>query len=156
MTFPDLPSPPQIFEGDVLVCDDFRGLIACLDESTVLIGASDDLGIELAIRIAVFKHALIQGEEPDWENSLIPSIGTEFRERCQSCCAGQGDSLPPKTLRSIVETIRGDNMRDIHAIRTGSGGNSPQRMRGSDKAQRRDIDRCFICIIGNVLMEPLS
>ena len=138
---PDLPTPPQIFEGDVLVCDDFRGLIQCLDESTVLIGASNDLGIELAIRIAVFKDALDRGEEPDWENNLVPNIGTEFREKCQQCCAGQGDSLPPKILRSIIETARHHNLRAVHALRTGSGGNSPQLMRGSDKAQRRDIDR---------------
>lgn len=139
----DLPSPPKVFEGDVLVCDDFGGLVKHLDESTVLVRASDDLGIELAIRIAVFKYALSQGEEPDWENNLVPNIGNEFRERCQRFCRKQNDSLPRKILRSIVETIRGDNMRDVHAIRTKSGGNSPQRKRGLDKAQRRDIDREF-------------
>lgn len=140
---PDLPSPPQIFEGDVLVCDDLRGLIECLDESAVLIGASDNLGIELAIRIAVFKDALIQGEEPDWENISVPKIGTEFRETCQQCCGGQPDSLPLKILRSIVKTVRRDNSRATHALRTGPGGNDPQLMRGEDKAWRRDIDDEF-------------
>ena len=140
---PDLPSPPQIFEGDVLVCDDFRGLIECLDESAVLIGASDNLGIELAIRIAVFKNALIQGEEPDWGTILVPEIGTEFRETCQQCCTGKADFLPLKILRSIVETVRCDNMRAVHALRTGPGGNDPQLMRGDDKAWRRDIDNEF-------------
>ncbi|MCY4263216.1 MAG: hypothetical protein OXC97_07960 [Candidatus Dadabacteria bacterium] len=139
----DLPSLHKVFEGDVLVCDDFRGLVKHLDESTVLVRASDDLGIELAIRIAVFKYALRQGEEPDWGNSLVPNIGNEFREKCQRLCSKQDDSLPRKILRSIVETIKGDNMRDVHAIRIKSGGSSPQRKRGLDKAQRRDIDREF-------------
>lgn len=63
---PVLLSPPEFFEGDVLTCDDFRGLIDCLDESAILVGASDDLGIELAVRIALFKNTIVQGDSPDW------------------------------------------------------------------------------------------
>jgi hypothetical protein len=140
---PALPRPPDFFEGDVLVCDDFRGLLECLDEAAILVGASDNLGIELSIRIALFKHAIAQGEAPDWGNTLIPSIGTKFRELCHKCCTDQDDSLPPRILRSIVETIRGQNLPAVHALRKSPGGNAPQRMRGSEKAQRRDIDREF-------------
>ena len=140
---PDLPCPPEFFEGNVLVCDDFRGLIKCLDEAAILIGASDNLGIELSIRITLFKYGLAQGKLPDWGNTSVPIIGRDFREMCQRCCADQGDSLPPKILRSIIETIKNQDLVAVHALRTGSGGNDPQRMRGSDKAQRRDIDREF-------------
>lgn len=140
---PCLPCPPEFFEGDVLVCDDFRGLINCLDEAAILVGASDDLGLGLSIRIALFKHTIAQGEVPDWGNVLIPNVGKEFRELCQKCCADQSDSLPPKILRSIVETVRGQNLSSVHALRSGPGGNDPQQMRGTDKAQRRDIDREF-------------
>ena len=142
---PDLTYPPEVFEGDVLVCNNFRGLIECLDESTIFIGASDNLGIKLAIRIAVFKRALDKGEEPDWENITVPDIGTEFREACKRCCSGQENSLPTKILRSIVETVRQENLRNVHALRVGSGGNDPRLTRGFDKAkaQRRDIDRVF-------------
>lgn len=129
---PDLPCPPEFFEGDV-----------CLDESVILIDTSDDLGIELSIRIALFKQALSQSKNPDWETIQVPSIGPEFRKTCQRCCDNTGDFLPPKILRSIVETIEGQNMSAVHALRKGQGGNDPQRMRGSDKAQRRDIDREF-------------
>ncbi|MBL0380278.1 MAG: hypothetical protein N839_0016335 [Desulfofustis sp. PB-SRB1] len=140
---PVLPCPPEFFEGDVLVCDDFRSLIDCLDESAILVGASDDLGVELAIRIALFKNAIAQGGSPDWSGVVVPAIGSRFRELCQQVCADQGDSVPPKILRSIIETIKGHNLPAVHALRTGPGGNDPQRMRGSDKAQRRDIDREF-------------
>ena len=140
---PALPCPPEFFEGDVLVCDDFRGLIECLDESVILVGASDDIGVKLSIRIALFKQSLTQSEEPDWETTQVPSIGPEFRKTCQQCCDNTGDSLPPKVLRSIVETIGGQNLSAVHALRTGRGGNDPQRMRGSDKAKRRDIDQEF-------------
>jgi hypothetical protein len=140
---PPLPCPPEFFEGDVLVCDDFQGLIECLDESAILVGASDDIGTELAVRIALFKNAIAQGDSSDWSDVVVPAIGSRFRELCQQVCASQGDSVPPKILRSIVETVKGQNLPAIHALRTRAGGNAPQRMRGSDKAQRRDIDREF-------------
>jgi hypothetical protein len=138
-----LPRPPAFFEGDVMVCDDFRGLIECLDESVILVDASDDVGVELAIRVALFKNAIAQGDSPDWGGVIVPVIGARFRELCQQVCADQGDSLPSKILRSIVETMKGNNLPAVHALRTGIGGNNPQRMRDSDKAQRRDIDSEF-------------
>ncbi len=140
---PALPTPPEYFEGDVLVCDDFRGLVECLDETAILIGASDSLGIEVAIRIALFKYDLSQGEIPDWGSVSTLVIGCDFRETCQGCCADQGESVPPKILRSIIETVRNQSLADVHALRKGPGGNDPKRMRGEDKAQRRDIDREF-------------
>ena len=137
---PALPCPPEFFEGDVLVCDDFRGLIECLDESAILVDASEDLGIELAVRIALFKYVIAEGNSPDWGDKL-PVVGRQFRKLCQQVCADQDDSVPPKILRSIVETIKRHNLPAVHALRTGSGGNDPQRMRGPDQAMRRDIDR---------------
>ena len=140
---PALPCPPEFFEGDVLVCDDFHGLIKCLDESAILVGASDNLGIELAVRIGLFKHSIALGDAPDWGGVIVPTIGSKFRELCQQVCADQGESVPPKILRSIVETVKGHNLPAVHALRKGPGGNDPQRTRGSNKAQRRDIDREF-------------
>ncbi|MCB0556895.1 MAG: hypothetical protein KDD02_25335 [Phaeodactylibacter sp.] len=142
----DLPAfapPPEYFEGEVLVCDNFKGLVECLDEATILTGATDGTGISLAIRIALFKHLMANGEEPDWSYEFLPTIGRRFRETCQSCCRDQAAALPVRILRSIIETITKHNLADVHAMRLGSGGNAPQRLRGRDKAQRRDIDREF-------------
>lgn len=139
---PVLPCPPEFFEGDVLVCDDFRGLIECLDESAILLSATDLPGTELAIKIALFKNQLGIGSGPDWNLTIVPSIGKEFLDTCQRCCRGQ-ESLPSKILRAIIETINGANLTAVHALRTGSGGDDPPRKRGKDKAQRRDIDYEF-------------
>lgn len=152
---PELPCPPAFFEGDVLVCDDFQSLINSLDETAILIGASDDLGIELAIRIALFKNDIAQDALLDWDDVPVPIIGRKFRELCQKICANQGDAVPPKILRAIVETVKKNNLSAVHALRTGEGGNNPQRTRGLDKAQRRDIDRelhlhYWECADGNI------
>ena len=137
---PAVPCLPELFEGNVLVCDDFRGLIDYLDESAMLAGATDNFGIKLAIRIALFKDAIAQGECPDWTEVIAPAIGSEFRVLCQQVCAGQRRSVPPKILRSIVETIKYRNLSAVHALRTRPGGNAPQKTRNRDKAWRRDID----------------
>ena len=140
---PTLPSPPEFFEGDVLACDNFQGLVECLDEAAILVGTSNNPGVELAIRIALFKDSIVQGDAPDWNSVMNLHIGAKFRESCQQCCADKGNALPPKILRSIVETIRDRNLLAIHALRTDTGANASQRMRGADKALRRDIDREF-------------
>lgn len=140
---PALPSPPDYFEGDVLVCDDFKGLVKCLDESAILREARDTPGGELAIRVALFKQALAKSQEPNWSDTKAPAIGSRFLETCRECCLDQGGGLAPKILRAIVETMQNQNMGAVHALRAGMGGDDPQRMRGRDKAQRRDIDYEF-------------
>lgn len=140
---PTLPSPPDFFEGEVLACDDFRGLIDCIDEPVLLVGALDNLAIELSIRLALFKHKIAQGENPEWTDMVAPKIGRLFRATCQTCCLSAATSLPQETLRSIVETVLGQNAAAVHAIRTSAGGGAAQRKRGNDKAQRRDIDHEF-------------
>jgi len=137
---PALPSPPDYFEGDVLVCDDFKGLVKCLDESAILKEARNIPGVELAIKVALFKEALANSENPDWSDTKSPTIGNHFLETCQECCGGQGGRLALSILRAIIATMRKQNMGAVHALRTGKGGADPQRMRGSEKAQRRDID----------------
>ena len=52
---PTWPVPPEYFEGDVLACEDFQGMVKCLDEDAMLLNATDDAGVETAIRTAVFK-----------------------------------------------------------------------------------------------------
>ncbi|MDR1828186.1 MAG: hypothetical protein LBR29_07640 [Methylobacteriaceae bacterium] len=140
---PPLPCSPEFFEGDVLVCDSFSGLIECLDEAAILAGAQDDVGIELAIRIALYKSELERGGTPEWSNMIAPALGAKFRETCQRICDDHGESVPPKILRAIEETANKRNLQAVHALRTRAGGDARQRTRGFDRAQRRDIDRGF-------------
>ena len=138
-----LPTHPEVFEGNVLVCDDFRGLIECLDESSILVSSTDNVGLETAIRIALYKSQLGRGEDPDWDDVRDLRIGRIFFEDVKMSCTGQASSFPAKVLRAIIETLDRENLTAVHALRTGPGGHDPQQMRGADAAMRRDIDYEF-------------
>lgn len=135
------PEPPEYFEGDVLVCDDFRGLVECLDGAAILLRAADALGVETAIRVAIHKQRLLRDAAPDWDDLPSYRIGSRFLASFQDI--SPTSELAQRVLRAVVETLDGANMRATHALRTGGGGNDPQRRRRADqaKAWRRDIDR---------------
>lgn len=137
----EAPISPEYFEGEVLVCDDFRGLIECLDESAILVKATDDIGVETAIRIGVYKSRFARGTAPDWDDVPSHRVSHAFRSSFQDINPTQ--QLANRLLRAIVETLEQTNLAAVHWLRTGTGGDDPQRVRGSDqaKAWRRDIDR---------------
>lgn len=136
-----LPNQPEYFEGDVLVCKDFKGLIECLDEVEILLQAIDEIGVEIAIRIAVYKFKLANGKVPEWDDVSDCKIGHSFQTSLQQCHSKQ--HIASKVLRAIVESLEQTNMAATHWLRTGLGGDDPQRVRRRDqaKAWRRDIDR---------------
>jgi hypothetical protein len=138
-----LPIPPECFEGKVLVCEDFKGLLACLEECVILLRAEDDLGIRTAIRVALFKSRLANGFDPDWNDMPSFSIGNSFRESFHR--NHPTEDLAGRLLRAIIETLEQINLSATHWLRAGSGGKDPQRMRSSDqaKAWRRDVDRDY-------------
>lgn len=135
------PVAPDYFEGDVLVCDDFKGLIECLDEVSILLKATDDVGVETAIRVAVYKSRLARGTAPEWDDVPNHRVGHAFRASFEGIHAAP--PLVNRLLRAIVETLEQTNLSATHGLRTGPGGDAPQLVRGSDCAQawRRDIDR---------------
>jgi hypothetical protein len=133
------PAAPDYFEGDVLACDDFRGLLQCLDEATILLNATDEVGIRTAIQIAVYKARLTSGMDPDWDDVPQYRVGHAFLGRLQEL--GLAQQVSANLLKAIVDTLEGTTMARTHALRTGPGGGNPQRVRRSDqaKAWRRDI-----------------
>jgi Txe/YoeB family toxin of Txe-Axe toxin-antitoxin module len=136
-----LPTPPEFFEGEVLVCDDFKGLVESLDEAAILLKAADDVGVEAAVRIAVYKSRLARGAAPEWSDVPDHRVGHAFRSSFQATHPTQ--QLATRVLRAIVQTLEQTNMAATHWLRTGAGANNPQRLRRGDKAGawRRDIDQ---------------
>lgn len=135
-----LPTAPEFFQGEVLVCHNFHELLLNLVESRIWETAEDEVGLELATRIAVYKFRLEQHIELDWDNITGFRFGQEFLRYKQGCDRAGSPGLADRILRALAETIDGVNLRAVHAKRTGAGGGNPQELRGSDKAWRRDID----------------
>jgi hypothetical protein len=155
------PTPPEYFEGDVLVCDDFRGLLKCLDEATILLKAEDAVGVETAVHIAVYKARLARDMAPDWGDVPLFRVGNGFLNSFQGHNPSQ--TLSANLLQSVVDALEGTNMTRTHALRTGAGGGNPQRVRKSDraKAYRRDIDSAhhlhyWVCKEGIVELASMS
>ena len=140
-----IPAPPEYFEGDVLTCDDFRSLLDCVDETAVLKNSIDDAGVEIAIRIALYKSRLALALDPDWDDVSGWCMGAQFGATIRNCCLDAPTSFASSALRALAYTIDKQNLAAVHALRTGPAGNNPQRRRTIDdaKAWRRDIDRDY-------------
>lgn len=132
----------NFFEGEIEVCQKPEELIACLDEVALWRGASNAIDKEKAFKIALYKSQLNRGMEPEWEEDPFFSFGSNFLKSAESCCKSGPESLVKGLLRAMAETVDGIDMKDTHQLRTSNSGNSPQRIRGRDKARgwRRDID----------------
>ena len=133
-----IPLNPDYFEGVLLVCNSFRGLVLNIDETEVWDAAEDEIGMDLAVRIALYKLRIQRGLEPEWDNLGAFVLGKCFFETANACCTVNPASFPRKVLRAMLETIEGLRMGDTHPLRESIGG--LQRRRRQDKAWRRDID----------------
>ena len=138
----DIPFMPEVYEGNVLICDDFRGMIKCMDGPSILASSQDKADVETAIRIALFASRLERGEQSEWNELPVFRIGDHFLDTAVEACRKE-NGLPRRILRAVVETLDSLNDDDAHPLRTGPGGNNPPRLRGNDRAMRRDIDRTF-------------
>jgi len=120
----------------ILVAEDIRGIVECLDEAELLLKASNESDLAAAIKIAFSKNKTA--------NFLLPEyiFGTGFLSSILERLTFKPE-LAKSLLRAIVETLEGTNMNDTHKLRKGKSGGAPIRKRGRDDAEawRRDIDR---------------
>lgn len=138
---PDIPNPyPLKFSGDILAFDSIVDCINYIDIQKIMMNATDNADIKLAIRLALIKDSIQMGGEIEWDIQNLPMIGSKFRMRCQRVCSDRGGTAPERVLGSIVETVMQRNMRAVHSLRNNKSGGAPNIMRGTDIAQRRDVD----------------
>lgn len=138
-----VPSAPEVFNGEVLTCSNFRGLLLNIDEAAAWRSASDEIGKKVAVKLAVYKSRLARELDPEWDEVPCVRFGKNFVDIADRVCQASPDALVPKLLRSIVETAEKLNLPAVHALRENQSGGAPQRERRSDGAMacRRDIDK---------------
>ena len=137
-----VPTAPEIFEGTVLVCHDFRGFLGSIDEVATWRSAIGQTGRELAVRIALYKSRLERNLRPEWGDDGRIRFGKDFIQIANSVCRSNPDALVRALFRSIAETVDRLNLTATHTLRGSPSGGAPQRHRSTDgsTAWRRDID----------------
>ena len=120
---------------NILIAEDIRGIIECVDETELLLKASTESDLAAAIKIAFFKNNAAIFLLPEY------SIGTKFLSSILERLAFKPE-LAKSLLRAIVETLQRTKMNDTHVLRKGKSGSAPIRKRERDDAEalRRDID----------------
>jgi hypothetical protein len=136
----NLPKPPDYFEGSALVCSSLHNLLTNMDATAILRSARKASQVRAAITVAWYQRQIANGMSPDWANLSEFEVGTEFLPSLLAHHVTSKVGLASRILRAATETICHENLSATHWLRTGSGGNDPQRMRGSDGAWRRDVD----------------
>jgi len=133
-----LSSLPQEIRGNVAVCSSLDEFVVGANESDFFREAETDDVLRLSIKLAIYRSPLERHLDPEWDDLPAFRIGTEFRERAQQV-ARLKDGLAGNLVRSIVDAIEDLNQGHTHALRTGEGGNNPQRTSGGFAAWRRDV-----------------
>ena len=128
----------SLLESTVFVCKDFKELIAHVDAEQVLINASDDKEVELAVKIALYRHNIENGESADWNDIKTPFIGCEFRKSCRKFIKS-GFLRTGEIIRSVVDVVNDINPDSIHPWKS-KNGNRSQRCEKNYSAWRYNIN----------------
>ena len=96
------PTPPELFEGDILTCQNFREFVLNLDEVAIWETAEAEIGLNLAVKIAIYKSRLERNLEPNWDTIQGFRFGGEFFRRMRTCEQGGSPGLVERTLRALA------------------------------------------------------
>lgn len=135
----DVPMAPVQFESSVLVCSGVRRFLLSLSATDIMRAARELTDVEIAIRVSLFRFYSDRGHA-DWRTLPEFRLGDDFFRSLQGHHVMSGSGLAERLLRSIIECISHENLGATHPLRTGEGGDNPQRKRGKDLAWRRDVD----------------
>lgn len=122
-------------------CETVAEFFASIDAAALWMGRNSIETCRIAIRLSVFARSREMGVPFEWDATHAFAIGGEFLRRVEACGCLTHRARMNGLLRATADTVLRCNLAKTHALRDGMGGNSPQRMRGNDKAMRRDIDR---------------
>ncbi|MEH7275209.1 hypothetical protein [Neobacillus vireti] len=125
---------PDEIKGEITSFSNMEGLLTGLDPVELWRNSHTIEEYKNSLNIYIFQRT---GDFPANQEWIF---GDVFFEKARN--SGHLHEIPKikSLLKSLSETILGENLPSRHALRTGEGGNNPQVTRGRDKAWRRDID----------------
>lgn len=132
---------PEYFDGSVVACSGFDDFLLSLDAATILRAATGSEDVGVAVRLGLYRALSTRGNPRDWSDLPSFRLGLHFFDSLVEHHVMSGSGLADRVMRCLLETVGHEKLADTHALRTGQGGDNPQRARGKDLAWRRDVDR---------------
>jgi hypothetical protein len=129
---------PLTLKGYCTSCVGLEEVILSVDPVTLWKESKSFGQYRSVLDIYIYQRLIMIGEEPSIGTKW--SFGREFFNKCREQGFLHEESKIKILLKSCAEVILEENQSLTHALRTGEGGNNPQKTRGNDKAWRRDIN----------------
>jgi hypothetical protein len=132
---------PYEIVGECWLCQSWDDMHSCLDPNELWI--TEPLGTFQ--RQALSTHAARLLKESGDGTTTVQNwnFGPKFFTTAGALGFLHSSQKAKTVLRACAETILRLNLQFTHPLRIGHGPNDPQKMRGKDKAWRRDIDYEF-------------
>ena len=126
---------PDELSGEIITFSNLSNLFEVLDPVNLWSQSITKEDYVNSLNIYLYQRNGNVPDNVDWD------FGDVFFDKARA--SGFLHEIPKikMLLKSLADTILGENLPATHALRTDGGGNSPQVTRGGeDKAWRRDID----------------
>lgn len=133
-------SYPVDVAATFVLCESVEEFLGSIDPVEIWTAGRGEGSARLAIRLAVFARAREVRGQLAWENTESFSFGNEFWRSIVACGFVTEEAKVRRLLRCVANTVLGLDLAGTHALRETEGGNAPQRLRGGDRAMRRNID----------------
>lgn len=136
---PALSEPFVLPSTRVLVHEGRDEVLRALDPVILWTEVATTEAREAAIQLAVLQRDPTRG----WSDAPGFTLGREFESWLPRHNFHRDVGKVRRLIDVCVDTVLGVNDAATHALRQGDGPTAPQRLRGADKAWRRDIDYEF-------------
>lgn len=136
-------STPFKLSQQIRVCRNYTSFMSSLDPSVIWYAAKDPTGLAIAIKVGWYKECIKDANFTEWYNLKDFHIGSVFLKSARQLGFCDDFSKIKMLLSSILLVLMKKQLNKVHALRISSGGSSPQKLRGKDKAWRRDIDYTY-------------
>lgn len=134
------PAFPITVAGSFYVCNSPQVLDLCVNPCDIWTSGHSEDVFRKALEVFVYQQEQNAGSNTNLLENKPYRCRGEFFLSLERLNFTNNPTKLRKLFRACAETIIGLNMQATHWLRTGEGGNSPQRLRGQEGAWRRDID----------------
>ena len=136
-----VPDYPFELNGEFLLCNSPQALISAVNPNKVLASAKNINDVNNAGSIYLDKYIKENGLNKNAKDYLW-TFHSEFFRTIKATGFLHEETKIKMLLKTCAETILGESMISVHALRESSKGGSKQRIRDDKaKACRRDVDR---------------